>query len=72
MNIKDIRQMSDKEILDAIDDNRVQMYHLRFNHVSGELKDANELRYKKRDLARLKTVLSQRRLAANSVAGEGK
>ncbi|MBC8171221.1 MAG: 50S ribosomal protein L29 [Anaerolineae bacterium] len=64
--------MSDKEILDAIEDNREQMYHWRFSHVTGELKNTNEIRNNRRALARLKTVLNQRRLAASSVAGEGK
>ncbi len=72
MNIADIRKLSDEQIIKAIEDNREGMYKLRFQFASGELKDPNVMRRNKRELARLKTVLHERHLAAQHVAGEGK
>lgn len=72
MNIAEIRKLSDEQIIKAIEDNREGMYKLRFQFASGELKDPNVMRRNKRELARLKTVLHERHLAAQHVAGEGK
>lgn len=60
MDVRDIRKMSDEDILNAIEDNRANMYQLRLQKANGELKNENLLRQSRRDLARLKTVLAQR------------
>lgn len=67
MNIRDIRAMSDEDILDAIEDQREALFNLRFQKASGQLEDTNAIRYAKRDLARLLTVQSERRLAVEIV-----
>jgi large subunit ribosomal protein L29 len=64
LNLQEIREMTDEQLINAIDDNRETMYKLRFNQATGELKDLNELRRNKRELARLKTVLTERQRAA--------
>jgi ribosomal protein L29 len=63
LNIREIRAMSDKALMDAIEDNREEQYTLRLNKASGELKDANLLKANRHNLARLMTVLTERRLA---------
>jgi large subunit ribosomal protein L29 len=70
--IDEIQQMTDDQILDAIEDNREDAKNLRFNRATGGLKNLNLLRENKRELARLKTVLTQRQQAAQKVSGEGK
>lgn len=60
MDIRDITKMSEKDILDAIEDNHAEMYQLRLQKASGELKNENLLRENRRTLARFKTVLTQR------------
>ena len=72
MKIDEIRKKSDKELLDAIDDNRRELFIQRMNLATGELKDVNQIRATKRELARLKTVMTERRLAAQKVSDEGK
>ena len=72
MNIDEIRKKTDEELLDAIEDNRVEMFRHRMNLATGELKDVNQIRATKRELARLKTVMTERRLAAQKVSDEGK
>jgi large subunit ribosomal protein L29 len=62
-NIRELRAMSDKDLLDAIDDNRHELYTLRLNKASGELKDANQLSANRHNLARMMTVLRERQLA---------
>lgn len=70
MHTSEIRAMSDDAILDAIEDKMEELWVLRRNDVSGELKDTNMFKKARRDLARLKTVLRERELAAQAVAGE--
>ena len=60
VDIRDVRKMSDEDILNAIEDNRAEMYQLRLQKANGELKNEHLLWQNRRDLARLKTVLSQR------------
>lgn len=62
-NIREIRALSDKDLIDAIEDNREQLYTLRLNKASGELKDANLIRANRHNLARMMTVLRERQLA---------
>ena len=70
MHTSEIRAMSDDAILDAIEDKMEELWVLRRNDVSGELKDTNMFKKARRDLARLKTVLRERELAAQAVAGD--
>jgi large subunit ribosomal protein L29 len=67
---RELRELSDKDLLDNIDDKRIQLFNLRFQQASGQLEDTNQLKYIKRDLARLLTVKRERELAAG-LTGEG-
>lgn len=60
----EIREMSDEDILYAIEDKKADLFQMRLNMATGELKDTNLLAAAKRDIARLKTVLRERELAA--------
>jgi large subunit ribosomal protein L29 len=69
MDIREIRELSDDALLDAIEDQHERLFNLRFQSASGQLEDTNTLRYARRDLARLLTVQHERSLAAE-IAGE--
>ena len=71
MYIDEIRAMSNDEILDKIEDLKVEMYTFRLQKESGELKDTTLFRKTRRDMARLKTALRERELAAELVAKGG-
>jgi large subunit ribosomal protein L29 len=60
MDIREVQKMADNDLLNAIEDNRAEMYQLRLQKANGELKNENLLRENRRTLARLKTVLTQR------------
>jgi len=63
MNIREIREMTDDEILNTIEDKKEAMFNLRFQAASGQMEDTNGPRYARRDLAQLKTVLGERQRA---------
>jgi len=72
MKIRDIREMSDEQIMDALEDQKEAMFNLRFQAASGQLEDTNTPCRTRRDIARLKTVLRERQLAAELARKEGK
>lgn len=72
MYANDIRKMTDEQLLDAIEDQKEALFNLRFQEASGQLEDMNALKRTRRDIARLKTILRERQLAAQRVSEEGK
>jgi large subunit ribosomal protein L29 len=70
MYAKDIRKLSDEQILNAIEDAKEAMFNLRFQAASGQLEDVNSFKRSRRDIARMKTILHERHLAAQTVSKE--
>ncbi|TVR21143.1 MAG: 50S ribosomal protein L29 [Anaerolineaceae bacterium] len=64
LDMSEVRAMTDDQLLDQIEDKRIELFNFRFQQASGQLEDTNLLRYAKRDLARLLTVQRERELAA--------
>jgi large subunit ribosomal protein L29 len=60
MNVKEIRALSADEIRSRIDEAREEMMNLRFQQATGELVDFTRLRYTRRLIARLLTILKER------------
>lgn len=69
MYMDEIRALSNDAILDKIEDLKVEMYTYRIQKESGELKDTTLFRKARGDVARLKTALRERELAAELVSG---
>ncbi len=70
MKAREIREMTDDAILDAIEDQKQAIFNLRFQRATGQLEDSNAIRRARRDLARLKTILRERQLAAQAAKEE--
>lgn len=70
MYVDEIREMSTEDILDSLEDLKVEMYTYRIQKETGELQDTTLFRKARRDVARLKTVLRERELAAEAVSDE--
>ena len=71
MHIDEIRAMSTDEVLDKIEDLKVEMYTYGLQKDTGELKDTTLFRKTRRDIARLKTALRERELAAEMISQGG-
>jgi large subunit ribosomal protein L29 len=71
MDLTELRGMSDDELLNALEDKKHEMWILRRDRVTGELKNPMAFKYVKRDIARMKTILRERQLAAQLTSGEG-
>lgn len=70
MDVMEIRNMDDDALLDELDDRKEELQRLRFQKEIGQLEDTNLIRYAKRDIARIKTVMRERQLAVEQAAQE--
>ena len=66
--IKKFHAMSIDELHKDLDDAREELMNLRFQQATGELTDFTRLRFTRRQVARLLTILREREL--NIVGGE--
>lgn len=71
MNASEIRNMTDEDIRNTIEDTKEELFNLRFQWAQGKLEDYTRIRILKKDVARLYTVLRERDLAALVVEEEG-
>jgi large subunit ribosomal protein L29 len=62
MTAKDLRDLSEKELLEHVATARKDIFGLRFQHATGELENTAGMRTAKRDLARALTVARERGL----------
>lgn len=70
MTAAELRAMSADELKSKLDDAREELFKLRFQFRSGQLKDYTRLRATRRDIARYATVLREREIAATLAAKE--
>lgn len=60
MKANEIRELSTEEIRSQLDDTRQELMNLRFQMAIGTLKDHTRLRYTRRTIARMQTILNER------------
>jgi large subunit ribosomal protein L29 len=68
MKAADLRTKTEDELSDQLLQLRKEAFNLRFQQASGQLENTARRRQVRRDIARLKLILSQRRLAKSSAA----
>ncbi len=66
MKFKDILEMSTDELLTKKRDLRQESLHLRLQQMSGQLEQPSRLRLLRREVARVETVLTQRKIPATT------
>ncbi len=64
MKTKEIRALDVKEIEHKLDESYKELFNLRFQWEAGQLADSNRIPAVRRDIARLKTILREREIAA--------
>lgn len=60
MKAEEIRALSIDEIRSRVDEAREEIMNLRFQQATGELVDFTRLKYTRRDVARMLTILKER------------
>jgi large subunit ribosomal protein L29 len=64
MDANEIRELSVEEIVKKVDGLEEEYFNLRFQARMGQLTNPLRLRYVKRDIARAKTILKEKKMAA--------
>ena len=63
MELKKMREMTEVELNGELDKMKKELFNLRFQHVTGQLENPVKMRELKKDIARFKTILSEKELA---------
>ena len=64
MKAKEIRALSVEEVASKTDDMREELMKLRFQQVVGQLTDTSRLRTLRRQIARMETILNEKKRLA--------
>ncbi|MDP6389630.1 MAG: 50S ribosomal protein L29 [Alphaproteobacteria bacterium] len=64
MKAEDLRQKSEDELDEQLQDLQKEAFNLRFQKASGQLENTARVRDVRRDIARIKTLLGERRKAS--------
>lgn len=62
-NIVEVREMSTDKLEKMLEESREEAFNLRFQRASGQLEDYSRLRKTRQDIARLETLLTERKRA---------
>jgi len=64
MNALDLRGLSYKELGEKLDEAKEELFNLRFQLVTNQLDNTARLKFVKRDVARIATVMREQEIAA--------
>jgi large subunit ribosomal protein L29 len=62
MKAKDLRLLSEGELIEKEKTLKEELFNLRFQHATGQLENVMRLPQIKRDIARVKTILKEKKL----------
>jgi large subunit ribosomal protein L29 len=68
MKAEDIRARSADELTEQVEALGKEIFNLRFQRASGQLENTARVRQVRRDIARIKTILGERRRSASAGA----
>jgi large subunit ribosomal protein L29 len=63
MNVKEVRELSNAELEKEVVDLKEELYNLRFQKATGVLENPSQIREVKKTIARIYTVLTERKMA---------
>jgi large subunit ribosomal protein L29 len=61
----ELRELPDDELRQKLDENKEELFNLRFQIVTGQLDDPRRIKTVKREIARILTVMREREIAAS-------
>ena len=68
MKYQDIRELSDEELAQKLEDGRAELFNLRFQKATSQLDNTARVTTVKRDIARVQTEMRARKIAAAKAA----
>ncbi|WP_077598461.1 50S ribosomal protein L29 [Olsenella urininfantis] len=70
MKYQDIRELSDEELAQKLEDGRAELFNLRFQMATSQLDNTARVTLVKRDIARVQTEMRARQIAAEKTAAQ--
>ena len=64
MKASEIRELSEVDLAEKLKDLKAELFNLRFQHAINQLDNPMRLNLIKKDIARVKTIMTQRQVAA--------
>ena len=68
MRANEIRNLSDKDLVQKLHDLKQELFNLRFQNATGQLENPHAIGNIRQDIARVKTVQRERELAVRKEA----
>ena len=65
MKIKDLRELSNKELEGKIKESKKELFNLRMKQSTGTLEKTSKIKELRKDVARMKTIMRERELEAH-------
>lgn len=62
MKAKELRNLTSEELLAKLDEFKSELFSLRFQLATGQLENTARIKMVKKDIARVKTILAERKL----------
>ncbi len=62
MKTKDIREMTDDELVNKVTELKTELFNLRFRMATGQLENPGVINGVKKDMAKVKTIIREREL----------
>ena len=66
MKASNVRELNNEELVAKLADLKKELFNLRLSHASGQLTNPLALNNVKKDIARIKTLLREREVAAKA------
>ena len=62
MQAKELRDLTNEELMNKLNDFKSELFSLRFQLATGQLENTARIKMVKKDIARVKTILAERKL----------
>ncbi|NLK44719.1 MAG: 50S ribosomal protein L29 [Tissierellia bacterium] len=62
MKAKEVRQLSDTELNNKLNELKAELFNLRFQLATGQLDNPSRIKAVRKDIARVKTIVKEREL----------
>lgn len=62
MKIKEINELDNKALLEKIETTKAELHQTKINHAVSPIANPSQIKFTRRDIARMKTILHQREL----------
>ena len=62
MQAKELKSLTSEELMNKLNDFKSELFSLRFQLATGQLENTARIKFVKKDIARVNTVLAERKL----------